>query len=239
MGFNGRTYTAGNGAVFRLIKPPYCRYCHSPTDPNESYWRCLTCHVVDRDLGIRYSYDQARSAGVYSKLRRNTIGDYIRRNKSDPAFAPILAEVMAHVIKSEFPHLARADIVTAVPMTEQELREKRYNHAEEIAKSLAKTLGLPLEPALLVKKWEPPMTQHESDLRQRFENVKGCFEAQDLPAWAETVLLVDDTYISGASVNECSATLKAHGAGRVFVMCAARGVLVSDRAPYLEEYFDA
>jgi len=239
MDFTGPVYKASNGVTFKLIKPPFCRFCHCPLNPNENYWRCSTCHIVDRDLGIRYSYDQARAAGVYSRKRRNSISNYIRKNKEDPSAAPILAEVMAHIIKSEFPYFARADMVVAVPTTQEKLEEKGFNHAQEIAEGVAKSLRLPLGPDTIIKNWEPAKAQHESNLRERFENVRGCFSVRHLPRWAETILLVDDTYITGASLNECSAVLKETGAARVFVMCAARGVLVSDRTQYLEEYFDA
>jgi predicted amidophosphoribosyltransferase len=195
--------------------------------------------MVERDLGITYSYDQARAAGVYSSQRRNTVSQYVLRSKRDRSAAPILADVMSFVIRTEFPHLGRADVVAAVPMTQEALHQKGFSHSLELAKHLAKLLGLPLAPDALAKNREPVKSQHESSLRERFDNVKGCFSVDDLPRWAETVLLIDDTYVTGASVNECAAILKAHGAVRVFVMCAARGVLVSERALYLEEYFDA
>src|SRR5437899_1150378 len=162
MGFSGRVYAAASGATFRLIKPPYCRFCHAPLDPSKNYWRCFTCHKVDRDLGIRYSFDQARAAGVYSSQRRNSVSEHIVRNKRDPAVAPVLAEVMSDVIRTDFPHLSRADAVASVPMLLQELEEKGFNHSQEIAKHLSKLLGLPLVPDMLAKDREPPKSQHES-----------------------------------------------------------------------------
>src|SRR6267143_185535 len=107
MVFTGEIFTASNGAKFKLIKSPFCRFCHSPLDPNEHYYRCLTCHNVDAKLHIRYSFDQARAAGVYSKVRKNASSSYILRNKRDRSAAPALAEPMAYVIPQYAPHYLR------------------------------------------------------------------------------------------------------------------------------------
>ena len=239
MVFTGETFTASDGAKFKLIKSPFCRFCHSPLDPKEHYWRCLTCHNVEAKLHIQYSFDQARAAGVYSKVRKNASSTYVLRNKRDRSVAPILAEPMAYVIRQYAPHYTLVDLVAAVPKTPEKLAAKGFNQAEEIAKALGRLVGLPLASDLLAQVKEPPESQHRvPEFLDRFENIKGCFESGIVPEWAESVLLVDDTYTTGATVNECARVLKAGGVKRVFVMCAARGVMVSEKTGYLEEYFD-
>ncbi len=238
MVFTGEVFTASDGSEFKLIKEPSCRYCHSPLDPAENFWRCCTCHRVDMEWGIEYAFDQTRAAGVYSKKHKNAISSLILRNKRDPGSASILAEVMAHVIRTQYPHLGRVDTVTEVPISASKLRDKGFNHAQAIAEALANCLDLSYTPEMLVQIRDPEKSQHESDLRERLTNLHGCFEIGRIPSGVGSVLVVDDTYVTGGTVNECAAVLKAHGIQRVFIMCAARGVMVSDRSRYLEEYFD-
>ena len=69
----------------------------------------------------------------------------------------------------------------------------------------------------------PPQTQLNEEERRR--NVRGAFAlAPGRSLEGKKVLLVDDVYTSGATVNECSRTLKRSGAERVYVVTLARAV---------------
>ena len=66
-------------------------------------------------------------------------------------------------------------------------------------------------------------TQLPEDDRRR--NVRGAFALHpDKSVKDKTVLLIDDVYTSGATVNECSQTLKRAGANEVYVLTLARAV---------------
>jgi len=196
--------------------------------------------MITRVIGITFAFDQACSASVYNKGRTNTVSRLILADKSNAKAAALLAEPLSYVIKGRFPHFARVDAITAVPMTVAKFEQKGVDHALELAKAVGRELGVPLIPGFLVKTRDPAKSQHESNLRERFENVKGCYAASTLPPGIGSVLLIDDTYITGSDLHYCAEALKTTGARRVFAACAARGVMIpGGGAGYLEGYFDA
>jgi predicted amidophosphoribosyltransferase len=69
----------------------------------------------------------------------------------------------------------------------------------------------------------PPQTQLTEEERRK--NMRDAFALRAAGTVAgKSILLVDDVYTSGATVNECSRTLKKHGAKQVYVLTLARAV---------------
>ncbi len=113
-------------------------------------------------------------------------------------------------------------VVVPIPLAAPRLRERGYNHAEEIAREFASALHLPLVSALhKIKHTKPQAEMKEWD--DRAKNVAGCFAAAN-PAAIEkkTVLLVDDVTTSGATLAEAAKTLKRAGAKAVIALVAAK-----------------
>ena len=81
---------------------------------------------------------------------------------------------------------------------------------------------VPVDPFLLYRSREtPPQTQLTEEERRR--NVRGAFAVDAAkPLKGKSVLLVDDVYTSGATVNECSRALVRGGAREVSVLTVAR-----------------
>jgi predicted amidophosphoribosyltransferase len=81
-----------------------------------------------------------------------------------------------------------------------------------------------MDPFVLVRERETgAQTQLSEEERRR--NVRGAFALEPEKSVADkTILLVDDVYTSGATVNECSLTLKRGGAKDVYVLTLARAV---------------
>lgn len=111
------------------------------------------------------------------------------------------------------------DALLPVPIHPRRLRERGYNQALELARPVARTLGLPLLPHALrrLRATSPQMTLPEA---ARAANVRGAFAVHGpLPAH---VVLVDDVLTTGATTGELARTLKAAGCARVEVWCACR-----------------
>ena len=74
--------------------------------------------------------------------------------------------------------------------------------------------------ALRRDRWTAPQTQLSGSERRR--NVRGAFSYSGPPLAGKRVLLVDDVYTSGSTVNECARVLKRSGAPEVDVVTLAR-----------------
>jgi ComF family protein len=116
--------------------------------------------------------------------------------------------------------LPAAQAVVALPLHPERLRERGYNQSEEIARALARELGLPLWRAALLRSGRRP-PQQGLTRRQRRRNVRGVFRA---PAALPGVhlLLVDDVLTTGATLEAAAGALKAAGAARVSCLVVAR-----------------
>ncbi len=107
-----------------------------------------------------------------------------------------------------------------MPLHPERLRERGFNQALEIARSIARQRRWPLL-AEALRRERATAPQADLDQRQRQSNVRGAF-ACDIDLGGRPVVLVDDVLTTGASANECARVLALHGAGPVTVAVAAR-----------------
>lgn len=133
-----------------------------------------------------------------------------------------LAAWFADALLAHGPPSGQHDLLLALPLAPRRLAERGFNQALEIARPLARALGLPLALDLCVRAFDaPPQASLPWQARQR--NVRGAFEVRrDLSGLS--VLVVDDVMTTGASLNELARTLKKHGAARVVNWVAVRTV---------------
>lgn len=111
-----------------------------------------------------------------------------------------------------------------VPLHRSRERTRMFNQAEEIGRSVATETGLVMES--LLRRVRRTETQTRLSRKQRLENLKGAFalrrglgDLQELPG----VILVDDVFTTGSTVDACARVLRKAGVGRVAVLTALRG----------------
>lgn len=140
------------------------------------------------------------------------------------ALAPVFAQLQRDALLERQAATSLPDWLTAVPLGPRRLRERGFNQALEIAKPLARQLGLPLYPQLLQRLRD---TEAQSSLQrdERQGNLREAFTVSQ--AFLDTVRgkhigVVDDVLTTGATLNEVAATLKRFGAARVTNLVFAR-----------------
>ncbi|MCP4138344.1 MAG: ComF family protein [bacterium] len=113
------------------------------------------------------------------------------------------------------------DQVTSVPINRLKKSKRGYNQSELIAGDLAGRLKLPYRRMLKEKKASG--SQKELGFRDRFINVIDRYEVINPGKIAnKKVLIVDDVFTTGATVNECARVLKKEGVVEVFSLTIAR-----------------
>lgn len=137
-----------------------------------------------------------------------------------------LAKPLAFLIVSHFALLNNAisppHAIIPVPVHKKRLKWRGYNHAEELARHLGYAFSIPVLANALAKiKHTSP--QMKLNREQRLKNVEGAFKAPnpDL-VQGKTILLVDDVYTTGATMEEAAHILRSAGASRVFGATVAR-----------------
>jgi competence protein ComFC len=128
------------------------------------------------------------------------------------------AAASAALVLAALPRDLQMDVVTFVPVSPARFRERGYNQSRLVAGQVAAALGLPCR-GLLGRS----TTEHQLgvDRQTRLKQVKGAFY-QTARLNGERVLLVDDVFTTGATVEECAEVLAAAGAAAVWGAAVAR-----------------
>ena len=102
------------------------------------------------------------------------------------------------------------------------MRKRGYNQAELLAKQLSECMGIPMEKDVLyrIKKTQP---LKEMDGEQRHRNLQGAFAVSK--AWnpCQNVLLIDDIYTTGSTIERAAGILKKAGVENVYFLTLSIG----------------
>lgn len=137
------------------------------------------------------------------------------------ALAALFARLLRDAVLQQ-PGFVLPALICPVPLGPRRLAERGYNQALEIAKPLARSLGVALHPRLTARVRETT-AQSSVAPEQRQRNIAGAFAVPD-PALVRGrhIGIVDDVMTSGGTLDELAATLKRHGAARVSNLVFAR-----------------
>lgn len=114
--------------------------------------------------------------------------------------------------------------VVPVPLHRGRRRERGYNQAALIARSVADSLGVPMRARILLKAKER-RPQSELGAGGRWTNAAGAYRAR-VPRCFEgrRILLVDDVLTTGATAEACTQALLKGGVRTVDVLTVARAI---------------
>lgn len=114
------------------------------------------------------------------------------------------------------------DIIMPVPIHKKRKSVRGYNQSELIAKDISKLLGMEYYNNVLIKD-SNNIPQSTLNQKQRQKNVLGVYRVQNAQKInCKSILLIDDIYTTGSTVNECAKVLKKNGAKLVDVLTIAK-----------------
>lgn len=170
-------------------------------------------------------YSGARAFGCYSSELSRVIQalKFDGRRNLAKLLAPLLASTF---LESWSPQ--EIDLIVPIPLHPKRRRERGYNQAALLGRSLARLVGLPFcDDALLrVRSTLPQVGLSDSERSQNVEQAFRC--AHPAAIKGKRVLLVDDVMTTGSTVASASEALLSGGALRVSVLTVARAVAGSE-----------
>ncbi len=199
---------------FVPLPAAHCSRCGRPFQTSlASVHICATC------LEKPPVFDQALAAGLFQDALRSAIHDFKYRLRVELASA--LAAFMARELVPPF-YPPEADLILPVPLHRRRLRERGFNQALLLARELFAQWKDRIRFNLLRRvRWTEPQINFSG--RERRTNVLRAFAVPN-PEFVldKSVILVDDVFTTGATVNECARVLKKAGARSVLVLTLAR-----------------
>ena len=228
--------------ALNFIFPPVCGICGKM---KESYL-CKECQTkIENELVFLNKTDKYVIANnIKNNTRNSNISDNIKYFSSHTYLfsytTPIREKILQYKFKeqaylsnmfSEFfvknekicGFLQKYDIIIPVPMTKKKVRKRGYNQSELIAKQLAKNIPNLKEEKYILIKVKENRTQSSLNRQQRQENVKDVYKLQNVEKIKEkNIIIFDDIYTTGATVNECAKVLMLGGAKKVAVITIAK-----------------
>jgi len=137
---------------------------------------------------------------------------------------PLVSLIIDHfLLLSKNPKLLwQNSVLMPIPLDRRKLKRRGYNQSEELAKELSKILEIPLVSDNLIKIKRTP-SQMELPEKERRENVKNAFLCKNPKNLkGKKILLIDDVYTTGSTMEECVLILKKAGAKEVWGIVVAR-----------------
>lgn len=168
-----------------------------------------------------FHFDFARSYGRLEDPLQSIIHQF--KYGSHPSLARPLARLLHALWVQGFQDRALAMIVP-VPLHKARQKERGFNQAWLLARHLSRWTQIPLMDRVLIR-YRSTEVQAGLSRGQRRRNIRGAFRVADRAAVRKrAVLLVDDVFTTGATLNECARMLRKQGAHRVDVLTVARVV---------------
>ncbi|HET7922972.1 MAG TPA: ComF family protein, partial [Gammaproteobacteria bacterium] len=137
---------------------------------------------------------------------------------ADLATGRVLGELLARFLAAD--PGPRPDCILPVPLHPARLRERGFNQALELARPVARRLGIALAPRLCRRIRHTDM-QSRLDAKTRYRNLRGAFEVH-VPVAGLDIAILDDVVTTSATMSALAEVLREAGCGRIRVWSLAR-----------------
>ncbi len=197
------------------LPTPRCARCDQPfaSAASTTYSHghvCQTCRTRPP------SYTRAWTLYPYLPPLQDAICLFKYRGKV--ALASSLAQLLIH----RLPPIPSLDLIMPVPLHGQRLRTREFNQALLLADRLAGPMGTPVSHENLIRV-VPSIPQTTLTRSRRMTNLRGAFALRQPNAVkGARILLIDDVFTTGTTLNECAKSLRKAGSSDVYALTLAR-----------------
>lgn len=221
------------------VSGPSCMRCGRSIE-NASYELCYHCKTYFDSFQIKYSREQIRSISPYiRKIKEPQLLDFHGKaiflykgaiKKSLYRFKYANKREYAQFFAKEAVRLYgtwlwqnKIELIVPVPMYGKKKRKRGYNQAESFAKELSILTGIPMD-TKWIERVRDTVPQKTLNKEERKNNLKNAFQTRkSIVQYRERILIVDDIYTTGSTMEEVTGCLKEAGVENVFILNVAIG----------------
>jgi ComF family protein len=199
---------------FHFLSNQCCPICGRPyTFPVENSKRLVCVKCLKNPPKLK----RLKAVFAYDDFSKSIILSFKHGDRTDiaPYFGKLLYQYGKEI-------LSECDYIIPVPLHWSRLLKRKYNQSSLIAKELEKISGKKCLYNNLKRIKQTPSQGHKTK-KERFQNIKNALKVSNPePIKGKTIVLIDDVYTTGATLNECARVLLASGAKSVMGLVVAR-----------------
>lgn len=201
-----------------FVTQPYCYSCGKPLSEKEQEF----CHDC---LTHKKSFERGFSLALYDSVTKPSLAAIKYKNKRQ--YLQFYGEETIKTYGTLFQSFA-FDAVIPVPIHPKRQKKRGYNQASLLAKYIGHSLSIPVYDSFVIRKINT-LPQKNLSPEQRLHNLKQAFSLY--PGYEQVtfpfrrVLLVDDIYTTGSTMEAITCLLKQHGIKEVYIfsICIGNG----------------
>jgi ComF family protein len=228
--------------IISLIYPKRCIFCDAVINYENKRYLCKECerkytfleeHICEKcgkplnNHRLSYCYDCLKQDHIYTMGRavyeyKGDVKEAIYRYKyyNRKEYGKIFAQMINRYYLNNL--YWELDLIIAIPLHQDKFNKRGYNQSAVIATHLGKLMGIAVNNNLLIRR-KNTLPQKELSDRGRISNVKNAFYYNSDEICGNNILLIDDIYTTGSTIDSAASTLKANGAQNIYFLTIAIG----------------
>ena len=185
----------------------------------EVFFKLIKIEAIDEKTISVFEYrnDFIKEALWMLKYRRNM---WLAKIFAEAMYEVLLEEIGDQILFNNF----TKPILIPLPLSKTRAQERGFNQSELLAKEIYlidEKENLSFEPKVLFKIKNTESQTHKNK-KDRRENIKGSFEVRNSQKIkGRNIILIDDVYTTGSTLNEAGRVLRKSGAKKVFGLVVA------------------
>ncbi len=201
--------------TLRYIGKESCMKCGKPVDCQEEY--CTDCKKK------KTAFRSGHSVFLYDTSMRSSISRFKYHGRQE--YAACYAREM-YIRYGGWMKEIQAEALIPVPVHKERYRVRGFNQAELLAEHLSRLSGIPARKDILLRV-KNTLPQKELTDKERLENLCQAFQITSLQEklykYWKCVIIIDDIYTTGSTVEACSRVLKNWGVEEIYFLCVCTG----------------
>ncbi len=194
------------------IQEPVCKKCGKPIRYEEKEY-CGDC------IGKELHYEQGRSVWLHTGNVRWSIYQFKYHNRR--IYGRFYAEEL-YRLYGDWIKKRKIDVIIPIPLHRKRRQKRGYNQAEIVAKHLGKLAGIRVDTKAVVR-IHNTKPQKELSHKERSKNLKHAFQVTKHCKKEKSVLLIDDIYTTGNTIDSVARVLKENGTHKVWFLTISIG----------------
>lgn len=229
------------GYIDSLLFPPHCPFCERIMDYREDSVcgsclqslpfilepRCKKCgkelktegDLCEDCISGSHIYEQGRAVWKYEGAVADSILRFKYHNQKEYAevYACWIVRCLGKWINSK-----NIDVIIPVPIHKKRMRQRGYNQTELIAEKVAARLKITYDKNCVLR-YKNTIPQKKLSALARMKNMQKAFEVSNGDLKNKNILVIDDIYTTGVTIDAISFVLAGSGANKVYFVAVAEG----------------